>query len=172
MRMTVVSAVTISSTNMTGFLISVRGSSLTKAEPIAGTTIFGSSSAETGMRLRSFEVSMEVTPDQIRSERRAGGHREMLDDGSERERREEGEAADDQDHADDQADEQPARGRERAGRRRDRLLLGASEPAIAIAGMIIQKRPTNIATAPRDVVEERVAGEAGEGRAVVAGAEV
>ena len=34
--MTVVSAVTISSTNMTGFLISVRGSSLTKAEPIAG----------------------------------------------------------------------------------------------------------------------------------------
>ena len=50
--MTVVSTVTISSTNITGFLISVRGSSLTKAEPIAGTTILGSNSAETGIRLR------------------------------------------------------------------------------------------------------------------------
>ena len=39
-----VSSVTTSSTNITGFLISVRGSSLTKAWPIAGTTIFGSSS--------------------------------------------------------------------------------------------------------------------------------
>src|SRR5262249_6322509 len=28
------------------------------------------------------------------------------------------------------------------------IFLAASEPAIAIAGMIIQKRPTNIATAP------------------------
>ena len=35
--MTVVSTVTTSSTNMTGFFISVRGSSFTKAEPIAGT---------------------------------------------------------------------------------------------------------------------------------------
>ena len=34
-----VSAATTSTTNMTGFLISVRGSSLAKAEPIAGTTI-------------------------------------------------------------------------------------------------------------------------------------
>ena len=52
MKMTVVSAVTTSTTNMTGFFISVRGSSLAKAEPIAGTTILGSSSAETGIRLR------------------------------------------------------------------------------------------------------------------------
>ena len=28
------------------------------------------------------------------------------------------------------------------------VFLAASEPAIAMAGMIIQKRPTNIATAP------------------------
>src|ERR1700704_311439 len=63
--MTVVSAVTTSSTNITGFVISVRGSSLTKAEPIAGTTILGSSSAETGVPLRIFEVSMDVTPDQL-----------------------------------------------------------------------------------------------------------
>ena len=49
-------------------------------------------------------------------------HREMLDDGSERERGEEGEAADDQDHADEQADEQAAGGRERAGRGGNALL--------------------------------------------------
>ena len=64
-RITVVSAVTTSSTNMTGFFISVRGSSLTKAEPIAGKTILGSNSADTGMRLRISEVSMEVVPDQF-----------------------------------------------------------------------------------------------------------
>ena len=64
-RMTVVSAVTTSSTNMTGFFMSVRGSSLTKAEPIAGTTILGSNSAETGICLRRVEVSIEVTPSSI-----------------------------------------------------------------------------------------------------------
>ena len=57
-----VSAVTISSTNMIGLLIKVRGSILTKAWPIAGSTILGSVSAETGMRLRIFEVSIELTP--------------------------------------------------------------------------------------------------------------
>ena len=36
---------------MTGFFISVRGLSLTKAEPMAGTTIFGSNSADTGTAL-------------------------------------------------------------------------------------------------------------------------
>ena len=50
--MTVVSAVTTSSTNITGFFIRLRGSSLTKAEPIAGPTILGSNSAETGICLR------------------------------------------------------------------------------------------------------------------------
>ena len=58
MRMIVVSAVTISSTNITGFFISVRGSSFTNAELIAGNTILGSSIAETGIFLRNLEVSM------------------------------------------------------------------------------------------------------------------
>ena len=53
MRMTVVSAVTTSSTNITGFFISVRGSSFTNAEPIAGITILGSNSADTGICLRN-----------------------------------------------------------------------------------------------------------------------
>src|SRR5476651_352745 len=122
--MIVVKAVTTSSTNMTGFLISVRGSSLTKAEPIAGMTILGSNRAETGFCLRIFEVSIEVTPVGVRSERRAGRHREMFDDRSERKCREEGEAADNHDHADNQTDEKAACGWERARRWRDRLLGG------------------------------------------------
>ena len=55
-----VSAVTISSTNITGLDISVHGLSLTKAEPIAGRTILASDSADTGMRLRRCEVSIEI----------------------------------------------------------------------------------------------------------------
>src|SRR5262249_41023004 len=89
---TVVSSVTISSTNITGFLASVRGLSLRNAWPIAGSTIAGSSSVVTGMRLRSFEVSM-VQLRKCGSEHAAGPHREMLGDGPERERREEGQAA-------------------------------------------------------------------------------
>ena len=60
--MTVVSAATTSTTNITGFFIIKRGSSLAKAEPIAGTTILGSVSAVTGIRLRNCEVSIEATP--------------------------------------------------------------------------------------------------------------
>src|SRR5215469_8410740 len=110
-RITVVSAVTISSTNMTGFLIRVRGSSLTKAEPIAGMTIFASNSAETGICLRKVELSIAVTPSLIRGKQGAGIDRELLDDRAERQRREERQAADDDDDADDEADEQAAGGR-------------------------------------------------------------
>ena len=64
--MTVVSAVTTSSTNMTGFFIRIRGSSLTKAEPIAGTTILGSNSAETGIVCATERYSIDVTPRLVR----------------------------------------------------------------------------------------------------------
>ena len=57
--MTVVSAATTSTTNITGFLIIRRGSSLAKAEPMAGKTILGSVRAVTGVRLRNCEVSIE-----------------------------------------------------------------------------------------------------------------
>src|SRR3954471_9666584 len=136
-KIAVVSAATIPTTNITGFLIIKRGSSLMKDARIAGTTILGSSIAEKDARFCSFMVSMEVTPNNQRrsirtlavqntccSKHLAGVHREMLDDGAEGEGREEGEAADDQDHADDEADEQPARGREGARGRRDRFLGG------------------------------------------------
>src|ERR1700733_4517105 len=123
-KITVVSAATTSTTNITGFLIISRGSSLAKAEPIAGNTIFGSSIAETGTRFFSFMVSMEVTPKENLSEQGVGIASEMLDDRPERQRREEGETADDQDHADHEADEQAAGGRQRAGGGRNRLLAG------------------------------------------------
>ncbi len=61
-KMTVVNAATTSTTNITGFLIMTLGSSLANAETMAGQTILGSSKAETGMRLRTFEVSMDATP--------------------------------------------------------------------------------------------------------------
>ena len=124
---TVVSTVTTSSTNITGFFTSVRGSSLTKAWPIAGSTIAGSSSVVAGMRLRSFEVSM-VRLRRSGSEHGAGEHREMLDDRAERERGEEGQPADDQDHADQQADEQRAGGREGAARGRARSSSARASP--------------------------------------------
>ena len=62
MKMTVVNAATTSTTNITGFLTITLGSSFTKAEPIAGTTILGSSMADTGTRFCSFNVSIDVTP--------------------------------------------------------------------------------------------------------------
>src|SRR5262245_39427330 len=94
-RNTVVSAVTISSTKITGFLASVRGSSLTKAARTAGHTILGSSKVAIGVRLRMTELSMGVAPKLVRCEQGAARHRQMLDDGSERQRREEREAAND-----------------------------------------------------------------------------
>src|ERR1700761_2499560 len=121
-KMIVVRIVTISSTNMTGFLISVSGLSLTKDEQIAGTTIFASNSAEVGVCLRSVELSIAVTPSLIRCKQGAGIDRELFDDRAERQRREEGEPADDHDDANHQPDEQAAGGRERTGGGRDRLL--------------------------------------------------
>src|SRR5581483_53659 len=111
-KITVVSTATTSTTNITGFLAICRGSSLTKAEPIAGITIFGSSIVAAGVCLFVFwTTSIEATPDD-RSEQRVGVTGQMLDDGPERKRREESEAADDENDANDKADEQTARGRE------------------------------------------------------------
>src|SRR5262249_57105951 len=97
MSNTVVSRVTISSTNITGLRASVRGLSFRKACPIAGTTIFGSSKVVTGIRLRIFDVSIAKPPTDLKYG--AGLHRELLNDRAERERREERETANDQDDA-------------------------------------------------------------------------
>src|SRR5260370_14499557 len=116
-KITDVSAATISTTNITGFLTISRGSSLTKAARIAGTTILGSSIAEAVTFFCSFMVSMDVTPRSVRSEKGVGVHCEVLDDRAERQRREESESADDQDDADDEADKETAYDRHRASRR-------------------------------------------------------
>src|SRR5712675_1929797 len=167
-KITVVSAATTSTTNITGFLIISRGSSLAKAEPIAGITIFGSSIAETGTRFCNFMTSMDVTPKCVRSEQGVGVHREVLDDRTERERREEGEAADDQDHADHQADEQAARGRQRAGRRWDRF-LARQRARQRHRRHDHEEAADEHRTRKGHIIEEGVAGEAGEGRTVIAG---
>src|SRR5262252_1455896 len=164
-RMTVVSSVTTSSTNMTGFFMRVRGSSLTKAEPIAGITIMGSNSAETGMRLRIW-VSIGAHSGSIRREGGAGDHREMLDQRAERERREEGEAADDDDDADDEADKQPAGGREGAERGRHGL-LGRERAGDRHGRNDHPEAADQHRDGERDVVEQRIPREAGESRAVV-----
>ena len=63
MKITVVSAATVSTTNITGLLIITLGSSLRTAEPMAGITIFGSSIADVGIRLFIlWTTSMDVTP--------------------------------------------------------------------------------------------------------------
>src|SRR6202167_2139196 len=166
-KITVVSAATTSTTNITGFLIISRGSSLTKADAIAGKTIFGSSIADTGTRFCSFMVSMDGTPKEDRSEQGVGVHCEMLDDRSERQRREEGETADDQDHADHEADEQATGGRQRASGGRNRLL--ARERACQRHRRHDHEEAADEHRARQGQVEEEgVAGEAGERRAVIA----
>src|SRR5262249_44572955 len=120
-RMTVVNSVTTSSTNITGFLISVAGLSFTKAWPMAGTTIAGSNSVATGIRLRILEVSIGVTPKESGSEHGARGHRELLHDGAEGKCREECEPAHDDDDAYHETDKERPGCRECAERWRRRL---------------------------------------------------
>src|SRR5262245_44642200 len=111
-RMTVVNIVTTSSTKMTGFLISVRGSSLRTADAIAGQIILGSSKAETGIPLRVIELSMATQLQKlIGRQQHAGRHRQMPNDPSNRPRRERRQPASDEYAADHQPAEQSARGR-------------------------------------------------------------
>src|SRR4051794_105078 len=119
MKSKVVSEATISTTNMTGFLISRRGSSLAKAAPTAGHTIFGSNSAEPDFTLRRFILFIDFDSEEFRSEQGAAGHRQVFDDGAKGECREEGQSTDDQDDADDQADEQASGCRKGSCRRWD-----------------------------------------------------
>src|SRR3984893_9284416 len=146
--MTVVSAVTTSSTNITGFFIRVRGSSLAKAAPIAGSTILGSSRAETGIRLRNVVVvSIEVSPSEA-------GQNSVLLAIARCSTMGPSASAGKNVRPPTMAitpttrptNRPPVVGKVPADGGTD--FLAASEPAIAMAGMIIQNRPTNIATAP------------------------
>ena len=92
----------------------------------------------------------------------------MLDDRAERQRREEGEAAHDQDDADHEADEQRAVGRKGAGRGRNDL-LGRQRTRDGDHRHDHQEAADEHREADGRVVEERVRTDPGERRAVVAG---
>ena len=95
----------------------------------------------------------------------------MLDDRAERQRGEKSEAADDQDHADQQTDEQPAVGRESAGRGRHDL-LGGQRARHRQHRHDHQEAADQHREAEGRVVEGRVGGQPREGAAVVARADV
>ena len=94
-------------------------------------------------------------------------HQEVLDDRTERERREERQRADDDDGRDQQAHEERTVRRQRAGRCRHHSSWrpGCRQPPAT--GMMNRNRPNSIAEAERQVVPRRVDGDAGEGAAVV-----
>src|SRR5664279_2255537 len=105
----VVTTAPISVTNMTGFFTMWRGSSLAKLARMAGKRISGS-------KTERFLVVLMISPRQLRKSegqvRR--GHQEVLDNRAHRERREEGQGADDDDRAGKQDDERQSGHREAA----------------------------------------------------------
>src|SRR6185312_4029269 len=131
---------TISTTNITGFLIMARGWSLTNDARIAGVRIFGSSIVDIDERFCSFRASMELTPDQNRvlalparcstigpSASAGKKVRPPMIRITPTTR---------------PTNRPPVVGNVPADAGTD--FLAASEPAIAIAGTIMKKRPTNI----------------------------
>src|SRR5580700_3476022 len=102
----ITSTLVTSTTNITGFLIIRRGSSLVNDSIDARETI---SRFQSAGALRSL---MLETPN---LEQFSGRHQQLLDDRSERDRAEEGQRANDHDYADQQEHERDTVGRERAG---------------------------------------------------------
>src|SRR5579883_2041784 len=164
-KSSVVSAATISTTNITGLRQSVAGLSLASDSRMAGTRILRSASLAIGIRWRVWTRSMEGLPGSVE---RAGLHREMLDDGAERQRREEDEPTRDQDHADEEPDEKPAIGRERACRGGDDLLRN-ERARDRQHGHDHEEAADEHRKAERGIVEERIGAQAREGAAIVAG---
>ena len=168
--MTVVSAATTSTTNITGFLISVRGSSLAKAAPIAGTHDLGieqrrrPASACAALR---FPWTMHSEVDSIRTASSRSIARCSTIGPSASAGKKVRPPMMRITPTSRPTNSAPWVGNVPADG--GTVFFATSEPAIAIIGMIMKKRPTSIASAAGRVVEERVAGEAGEGRAVVAG---
>src|SRR5664280_3326926 len=104
----------------------------------------------------------------IISEHLACGHLELLDDGPQRERREEGKGADDHDHTDEQRDPDRTGRGEGAEGWRD-APLGGHRAGDREGRDDLGEAADEHRKASRQVVEEGVAAQAGESRAVVAG---
>src|SRR5665213_245663 len=149
----VVSTLRSRTTNITGFRTMCRGESLTNDSWIARTTIGRSKSG------RFFGVISEHPPCH---------HRQVLDDGAERERRKEGEGADNEDHTNEQRDEQRAGDRKSAGAR-GRDLLARQKSAERDHRYEEREAAEEHRRAEHRVVEVRGAREPRERAAVVAG---
>ena len=128
---TVVSAAPTRVTNITGFLIISRGLSFLNESPIAGRTIFQSKSGGAFWFINS--MVKKVCP----------LHEEMFHNRAERQRGQKIQRSDQQ-HSAEQNDKRAAGHRKSSGARW-RIFLRASEPASAMIGIIIRKRPISMA---------------------------
>src|SRR5713226_2236262 len=109
------STLVTSTTNITGFLIIKRGSSLRNDSIAARETISRFQSAGAFRSLIVVTSALEEFP---------GGHQELFDDRSERDGTEKSQRTDDQDHADQQEHERDAVSRESPGARGGGFLGG------------------------------------------------
>ena len=150
---------TISTTNITGLRDHGRGSSLWKASPMAGSRMAGS--------ISWWQMFCDRVHDGLRRKCRTASP-DVRRSVPATKRGKEGQAAHDQDDADQKPDEQPpwvGKVPAEAGT----IFLAASDPATAIIGTMNRKRPISIAKPSVEIVEDRVGGEAGKGAAIVAG---
>src|SRR5262245_11187138 len=155
MKSAVVRTLPTSTTNMTGLRTCMRGSSLRNESTSAPRTVVGSNSERA---LACVDMREGVLA--------SGGQHQLLDDRSQRERRDEGERPNDDDDADQHRDEERRVRRERPGARRHELLprqrAGDGERGDGEPVARHQQRD-----AAEQVVEGNVGVEAREGAAVV-----
>src|ERR1039458_7477593 len=156
---TVVITLPTSTTNITGLPIMWRGSSFRKESTIARRTILPCQTAF------DFDFSLAMLE---ASERLACCHQQVLKDWSQAERREKGQCADDQDHADQKHGEQRCSHRKRPQRLRNifflRQIAGDSQHGND------HEEPAKQHVEPDGrVVPERVGAEPAKGGAVIAG---
>src|SRR5215471_7618183 len=154
-----------STTNITGLRACHRGSSFRKLSRIAGTRI--SRSRKLACLRRRYCSERLLCSIFTSVGKLAGGELEVLEKRSQRQRREEGECADDEDHAYEQPGEERGVGGERALARRHHLLAGQG------AGQRQQRDHEDVASQPHGgaahrVVVHGVTGQPGECAAVVA----
>ena len=156
---TVVSAAPTMVTNMTGFLIIRRGSSFLNESPIAGPAIFQSKREGALCVMKSCMVKT-VFPARMRKCSTIGPSASAGRKFSAPTSRTVPSSS--MTNVPPETGNVPALG--------GAIFFCASEPASAMIGMIIRKRPIKHRQAERGVVPGRVGGQAGEGAAVVAGA--
>src|SRR5712692_937835 len=163
MKMIVVITDPTSTTNMTGLRACQRGSSLVKLSIRAGTMISRSSRLDRRRRRYCSErVFSSISVRQV-----ARRQLEVLQQRSESQGREEGESADNQDHADEQPGKERPVGGQGACAGRNHFLAGQGAGQRQ-DGDHLEEAPQPHGRAAHGVPVDRVAAQAGEGAAVVA----